>query len=323
MFSIIIPLYNKAAYIERAIQSVLSQTYQKFELIVVNDGSSDNSLEIAQKFLISNTKCKLIDQENQGVSVARNNGVKVAVYDYIAFLDADDWWEQTYLEEMSRLTEEFPGAGMFGSGYYIVKNRNKQIAPVGINTGFDKGVVNYFSTYSTTLCMPFWTGATIIQKSIFELEHGFKPELKLGEDFDLWVRIALKYPVVLLNKPLSNYNQDVELTNRAIGQKLYEPREHMLFTDYGELNNNIEFRLLYERLALYGLIPYYLSSKNSSEVTQILNSTDWRNHAFKYRLYYILFPKLVLKAWMFFLSLGSKIKQILIKFLQPFFNKSV
>jgi len=320
LFSIIIPLYNKAAYIERAIQSVLSQTYQKFELIVVNDGSSDNSLEIAQKFLISNTKCKLIDQENQGVSVARNNGVKVAVYDYIAFLDADDWWEQTYLEEMSRLTEEFPGAGMFGSGYYIVKNRNKQIAPVGINTGFDKGVVNYFSTYSTTLCMPFWTGATIIQKSIFESAHGFKSQLKLGEDFDLWVRIAMKYPVVLLNKPLSNYNQDVELTNRAIGQKLYEPLEHMLFTDYGELNDNVEFRFLYERLALYGLIPYYLTGKNSCEVTHILNSINWRNHAFKYRLYYVFFPKLVLKAWMLFLSLGSKIKQKLIRNFTAFFQ---
>ena len=107
MFSIIIPLYNKAAYIEKAIRSVMCQTYQEFEVIVVDDGSTDESFAqlsvISQQLSVEEPdkfiKIKIVQQENQGVSTARNNGVKLAKYDYIAFLDADDWWEPTFLRE--------------------------------------------------------------------------------------------------------------------------------------------------------------------------------------------------------------------------------
>ena len=253
MFSVIIPLYNKAAYIEKAIQSVLTQTYQEFELIVVDDGSTDNPLPpnggsaaerlgklgfltppILLPHLGVGGSVRIVEQENQGVSTARNNGVKLAKYEYIAFLDADDTWEPTYLEEIKRLIEAFPEVGIYGSGYFIVKNGTKQSAPIGVESNFDRGLINYCRVYAKTLCMPLWTGATILKKTIFEKEHGFKPELKLGEDFDLWIRVATKYPVAFLNIPLANYNQDVELVNRAIGEKLYQPEEHMLFTDYGE-----------------------------------------------------------------------------------------
>ena len=108
MFSVIIPLYNKAAYIEKAINSVLAQNFKEFELIIVNDGSTDDSFSkltvICNRLSVENpeifNKIKIVQQENQGVSTARNNGVKIAKYDYIAFLDADDWWESTFLEEM-------------------------------------------------------------------------------------------------------------------------------------------------------------------------------------------------------------------------------
>jgi glycosyltransferase involved in cell wall biosynthesis len=318
----------------KAINSVLSQTYREFELIVVNDGSTDDSLNVVQTFFKSPLGdlgvfspplggWGVLTQSNLGVSIARNNGVKVAKYDYIAFLDADDWWEPTYLEEMKSLIEEFPQAGIYGSGYFLIKNGVKRVAPVGVEEDFKKGEINYWRTYSNTLCMPLTSISTIILKQIFLSEKGFNPVLKLGEDFDLWIRVVMKYPVVFLNKPLSNYNQDVDLQHRAIGGKLYEPHEHMLFTDYSVFQSNTEFRYLYERLALYGLLPYYLSGKNLNEVTSILNSINWRNHAFKYRLYYVVFPKLVLKAWMISLSLSSKIKQKLIRFLQPFFTKIV
>jgi len=316
LFSIILPLYNKAAYVENTIGSVLSQTYQKFELIIVNDGSTDNPLPPKGGPIVHRLICfgdliekvKFIEQENQGASVARNNGVKIAKYDYIAFLDADDSWEPTYLEEMKNLIEAYPEAGIYGSGYYLVKNKKKRIAPIGIDPDFDKGIIDYYKLYAKTLCMPLWTGATIIRKSIFELENGFKPALKLGEDFDLWVRVAIKYPVAFLNKTLANYNQDVELSGRAIGGKLYEPREHMLFTDYGVLNTNSDFRYLYESLAVYGLLPYYLANKNKKEVNSILSGINWKQHEFKYRLYYRILPKGLVKLYMKFLKLGSILK---------------
>jgi glycosyltransferase involved in cell wall biosynthesis len=317
LFSVIIPLYNKAAYIERAIQSVLSQTFQEFELIVVDDGSTDDpfvQLSVISHQLSVNApeihkKIRVIQQQNQGVSMARNNGVKLAKYEYIAFLDADDSWEPTYLEEMNGLIAAYPEAGIYGSSYYIVKNGKKRIAPIGIDRGFESGLINYCQVYSKTLCMPLWTGATIIRKSIFDHENGFNPRLKLGEDFDLWIRVATKYPVAFLNKPLANYHQDVDLSNRAIGEKLYEPHEHMLFTDYTGLKNNPDFVYLYERLALYGLLPYYLKGKNKKEVEVILAQIYWEQHELKYKLYYKIFPKQLVLKYQELMRLGSKIKR--------------
>lgn len=321
MFSVIIPLYNKAAYIERAIQSVLSQTFQEFELIVVDDGSTDDSFVqlsvISQQLSVESPeihkKVRVIQQQNQGVSTARNNGVKLAKYDYIAFLDADDNWEPTYLEDMNSLIAAYPDAGIYGSSYFIVKNGKKRIAPIGVEQNFDRGLINYCQVYSKTLCMPLWTGATILKKSIFEEEHGFKPGLKLGEDFDLWVRVGTKHPAAFLNRSLANYNQDVDMVNRAIGEKLYLPQEHMLFTDYDELKNNPDFVYLYERLALYGLIPYYLKGINKAEVEVILSQIHWEQHELKYRLKYIFLPKIFILLWENVLKYGVVLKRSIFK----------
>lgn len=310
MFSIIIPLYNKSAYIEKAIDSVLGQTLNEFELIVVNDGSTDDGLEKVLHY--TDNRIRLINQQNSGVSTARNTGVKAAKYDYIAFLDADDWWEPTYLEEMKKLIEDFPEAGIYGSGYFLVKNGQKRIAPIGVKTNFKKGFINYCQVYANTLCMPLWTGATIIKKSVFSSETGFKPNLRLGEDFDLWIRVALKHPVAFLNKPLANYNQDIDLSNRAVGSRLYLPEQHMLFTDYSKMHENIDFRFLFERLAVYGLLSYYLAKKNELEVKTILSGIHWENHAFKYYLYYRLFPKTIVRLWIRCMSAGSKVKKMIL-----------
>ena len=151
MFSVIIPLYNKAPYVEKAIRSVLNQTFKEFELIVVDDGSTDDSLSVAKNCLLQTINYKLIEQHNQGVSTARNNGVKQAKYPYICFLDADDWWSPTFLEEMKALIDEFPDAGIYGSSYYIVKNGRQRVAPIGVDNDFSKGLIDYFRVYAKTL----------------------------------------------------------------------------------------------------------------------------------------------------------------------------
>ena len=312
MFSIIIPLYNKALYLEKAVRSVLNQSFRDFELIVVNDGSTDNSLEVAKGLQADTADFQIVDQNNAGVSTARNNGVKHAKYPYICFLDADDWWEPTFLEEMKGLIRAFPEAGIYGSSYYIVKHQQKRIAPIGVEDGFKRGLIDYCRVYAKTLCMPLTSISVVIPTSVFEQEHGFKPALKLGEDFDLWLRIAMKYPVAFLNKPLAYYNQDVELVNRAIGEKLYEPHQHMLFSDYGALMQQLDFRFLYERLALYGLLPYYISGKNKTEVKSIISAVDWKQHATKYRIYYKILPRWIVKIWFRFKKFGSVIKKKLI-----------
>lgn len=318
MFSIIIPLYNKATYIEKAIQSVFDQTYFEYELIIINDGSTDRSLEVVTNFINSHNfpskfgNWNVINQKNAGVSSARNNGVKAAKNKYIAFLDADDWWEPDYLKEMKKLIENFPTAGVYGSSYYKVKKGQNIIANVGVEPAFINGLINYCQVYAKSLYQPICTSAAIIKKKIFENEHGFTLTLKLGEDFDLWLRVSMKYPVAFLNKPLAYYNQDVDQANRAIGSKLYEPNEHMLFTDYGNLMYNTDFRILYEVLAVYGLLPYYLFRKNKKEVDRILSGIHWKNHAFKYRLQYRILPKLLVRSWLKIKMYGSNVKTYLI-----------
>lgn len=310
MFSIIIPLYNKAPYIEKAIESVLSQTFQEFELIVIDDGSTDNSLEVLKKCDLSKIDCKIISQTNSGVSTARNNGVKLAKHDYIAFLDADDWWDAQYLHEMKVLIEEFPEAAMFGCSYYKVKNGRNNLAEIKFDKKTERGLINYCQLYAKSLWMPLWTGSVIIRKNVFIVENGFNPKLKLGEDFDLWIRIAMKYPIAFMKKSLAYYNQDVDINNRALSKKLYEPEQHMLFTDYGEWMLNKDFKLMYDKLAVYGLLPYFLADKNKNYVENIIKNINWKDHAFKYKIYYKILPKNVVKLWFDGFKILSKIKNI-------------
>ncbi len=319
MFSIIIPLYNKAPYIEKALSSVFSQTYKAFEVIVVNDGSTDRSLEVVQQFQNSITQqlnnsttqpLTIVSQKNQGVSTARNNGVKLAQYPYICFLDADDWWKPAFLEEMKRLIEAYPQAGIYGSSYFKVKNGQHIPADIGVDKGFTQGLINYYKVYAKTLWMPLTSISVVIPKQVYQALNGFKPTLKLGEDFDLWVRIALKYPVAFFNKPLVYYNQDVELDNRAVStQKFYKPEEHMLFTNYGAIMDNKDFRFLYERLSLYALLPYYINKINRVEVKNIIASIDFSKHEKKYLYYYKCLPLQVVKYYFMLLTLASRIKR--------------
>jgi glycosyltransferase involved in cell wall biosynthesis len=278
----------------------------------VNDGSEDSGALLVDKLFQELTPpaggWNIITQKNSGVSTARNNGVKSAKYNYIAFLDADDWWEPDFLLEMTKLIEQYPEAGIYGCNYYFVKNNLLRIAPLGIEPQFNVGLINYLQVYAKTLCMPLTSISVVIPKSVYEAEHGFNMNLKLGEDFDLWVRIATKYPVAFTNKPLAYYNQDVVLSDRAVNKRLYEASEHMLFSDYGYLMQDEDFRYLYERLALYGLLPYYLAGKNRAEVDSIISSITWSQHETKYKFYYLYLPRWIVKCWFTVLKFGSEVK---------------
>jgi len=264
-FSVIIPLYNKAPYVAKAIGSVLAQTFTGYELVVVDDGSRDNSAEMAAKAMDGRPDCRLIRQENAGVSMARNNGVAASQGDYLCFLDADDWWEPTFLEEMSKLIEEFPDAGIYGTGYTIVNEtkHKTRVAPIGVEAGFGKGYINYCQVYAKTLAMPLTSISVSIPRSVFDGTHGFPKGIKLGEDFLLWIHIALKHKVAFLNKSLAFYNQDVDVSNRGVGH-LYKPEEHMLW-NLADLEpseqSNADYKQLVDNLRTYGLYPYFLSRK--------------------------------------------------------------
>lgn len=289
-FSVIIPLYNKASYVAKAIESVLSQTFTDYELIIVDDGSKDDSFAIALKAIEGRGNCHIYRQQNAGVSVARNIGVAFSQGEHLCFLDADDWWDSHFLEEMSNLIEEFPDAGIYGTNYIIV-NETKgktRVSPIGVELDFEKGYINYCQVYSKTLAMPLWTGAVCIPRGIFEEMKGFPQGIKLGEDFLLWIHIALKYKVVLLNKPLAFYNQDVDLKNRGT-HRLYPPQNHMMW-HLGDLEpyekTNADYKRLVDMLRLFSF-KYYLDNKRYySDVQVELKKVDWCHQKWTTALYY-------------------------------------
>lgn len=290
-FSIIIPLYNKAPYVPKAIESVLAQTFNDFELIIVDDGSKDNSAEIAAQVIEGHTNCHLIRQNNAGVSAARNNGVAASKGDYLCFLDADDWWDPRFLEEMAVLIKEFPDAGIYGTNYTIVNEtkHKTRVAQIGVDTYFEKGYFNYCEVYAKTLYMPLWTGAVCIPHCVFERMGGFPKGIKLGEDFMLWIRIALKYKVVFLNKPLAYYNQDVEVTERGVKTKGYDPDSFMTFHFdclAEDEKTNPELKVLLDKMRVYSLLRFRFENVYSERVEAEIAKVDFSNVDKIYRFYY-------------------------------------
>lgn len=315
LFSVIIPLYNKAAYVAKAIHSVLAQSFSDYELIVVDDGSKDDSVIVATKVVEGHDCCRIIRQENAGVSMARNKGVAVSTGDYLCFLDADDWWEPTFLEELSNLIKEFPVAGIYGANYTIVNEtkHKTRVAPLGMGKDFKKGYINYCQVYAKTLAMPLTSISVAIPRNVFNEMNGFPRGIKLGEDFLLWIHIALKYKVAFLNKPLAYYNQDVDAANRGVGH-LYQPHEHMLWnlTDLEpHEKTNEDYKKLIDRMRVNGLLKYYASSEYHLFAKEELAKVNWDDDELKHVGLYRL-PRLLVKLIIDIGRFGSQVKQIII-----------
>lgn len=311
-FSVVVPLFNKAPYVVKTLKSVFDQTYRDFELIVIDDGSTDDSLSVVHSVM---NNCvvpyKLVHQENAGVSTARNKGVALSHGEYICFLDADDWWAPSFLEKMDELISDYPDAGIYGTNYYYIKNGRQRIC-VTASTGY----INYCQVYSAGLVMPLTSITVAINSIVFNEFGGFKPNLKLGEDFDLWIRIALRYKVAFLNEPLAFYNQDSCPEWRGTKQ-FVEPQYHMLWNlDYlsDEERINPDYKKLIDGLRTYSLLPYYLSRQYHDAARKELDKVDWGMQPRGTRSLYGQ-PLFFLKCRQVFLKFGSHVKQWLIKHL--------
>ena len=194
--SVVIPLYNKAPYIKRAIDSILSQTVQDFEIIVINDGSIDGGEKIVEEYCDS--RILLINQENRGVSATRNRGVEMASSELIAFLDADDEWLPEFLETILRLRKEFPDAGMYGTGYVQI-TQDKHIVKIYHPDLGDRKLTSFFSAkmdFCNGVGMLISTSGMAVDKLIYQTVGGFPEGYKMCEDRALRGKIALVSDVV-------------------------------------------------------------------------------------------------------------------------------
>jgi glycosyltransferase involved in cell wall biosynthesis len=203
-FTVIIPLFNKENFIENTLNSVLSQTFADFEVLIVNDGSTDSSVEIIKKF--TDPRISYFSKENQGVSSARNYGVEKANTNHISFIDADDYWYPGFLEEMFKNIKRHSGQKVFSAAIEIATSNKVFPAQYSITKTHDCEIVNYFSASSkeTIIC----TSCAVFNKSVFEEIGNFDIQIKSGQDTDLWVRIGLVYPVVFSWKVLARYVYD-------------------------------------------------------------------------------------------------------------------
>lgn len=213
--SVVIPLYNKQNSIVPTLQSVLAQTYQNYEVIIVDDGSTDNSAQVVEDFINSLPSREgqgigLTRKPNGGVSSARNRGIQEAKYDYIALLDGDDLWDEHYLEEQVKLIQDFPEAKMWGVNYADIIDGKIYPYQQGMGKDYCGYVEDYFGTSHADL---FCSSSVVLTKQIAQ-EVGLQDErMAYSEDLDFWYRIILHAKVVYCDKVLSFYNKDAE--NRA------------------------------------------------------------------------------------------------------------
>lgn len=205
MISVVIPLYNKVATIERAVNSVLAQTVQDFELIVVNNGSTDGGEEVVRR--MTDPRIRLIEQDNQGVSMARNRGVAEATSDWVAFLDADDEWKSTFLETVIHLSTTYPDCAVCATAYQRC-NAKGEFSDIRLNSVPDQDTFildNYFEVASLS-DPPFCSISVMVKKEALASVGGFPKGVHQGEDLLTWARLAASYKIAYCTIPQSIFH---------------------------------------------------------------------------------------------------------------------
>jgi glycosyltransferase involved in cell wall biosynthesis len=214
-FSVVIPLYNKEKEIIRTLESVFSQIKKPYEVIVVDDGSTDSGLQLVkQKF---GNRVKLISQQNSGVSVARNNGIREACCPYICLLDADDEWLPEYLDEVKRLITHFPAASFYSTNIIYQDENGKSIpSSIGVSRDYFGVIEDFPLTFSDGYGL-ISSSSACIRKEIFESGIIFPEGEKRGEDLYYWLRLGMTGSLAFSAKPLVRVNLNAQ--NRSIKQK--------------------------------------------------------------------------------------------------------
>lgn len=261
MISVIIPLYNKSKSIKNTLNSVLSQSFQDFEIIVVDDGSTDGSADVVRE--IEDDRIKLICKENSGVCSARNRGIIEAKYDYIALLDADDGWENDYLAEQVKLIHDFPEAAMWGINFAELYN-GKLIRelPTGLPKGFRGVVEGYFdkTLQNGRVSDLFCSSSVVLRKSAFEIAGMFDERIKYSEDIDMWYRIIVDVPVVFYDRYMCFYYYDAD--NRAMNRPRKLKNWLPYFVDkYSKYKGKEPFYTFIERWCAVRIKQIYFNDK--------------------------------------------------------------
>ncbi|UXH79500.1 glycosyltransferase family 2 protein [Roseateles amylovorans] len=227
-FSVVIPLYNKEGQIARAIDSVLAQSFQDFEIVVVDDGSKDRSAQVVAAY--ADPRVRLHRQANGGVSVARNRGVELARSDTVAFLDGDDAWFPDHLDRLWQMRTAHPDAVAWALNYFVVDVAGGKTP--GVTVVSEPRVLltpeNFFriARHGT----PVFSSAVAVSRAAIQRVGGFPAGIRLGEDIDTWIRLLFIGTIVFDSKPGPCYHADGD--NRALVN--HAPPARYVFFDTDE-----------------------------------------------------------------------------------------
>jgi glycosyltransferase involved in cell wall biosynthesis len=242
--SVVIPLYNKESYIAGALNSIFSQTSQDFEVIVVDDGSTDGGTEIVKE--CQDPRIRLIQQENKGVSAARNRGIEAARSELIAFLDADDEWLPLFIETILRLRSLYPNAGLYGTAYEV-HYPGSIVQKVYNKSEGERLLSSFFGALVEFGSAIFNSSSSAAPKDVLIGVGGYPLGVKWNEDGTLWGKIALQYPIAYSPEICSIYRQYTESNSIGITEYLENPFVQYLSTiPKNELSKISYFRDLME-----------------------------------------------------------------------------
>ncbi|NEQ79824.1 MAG: glycosyltransferase family 2 protein [Moorea sp. SIO2I5] len=265
--TVVIPAYNAMEYLPKTVESVLAQTLADFELLIINDGSSDHIVQWASQ--IADPRVKLISQENQGVSVARNTGIAQAQGKYIAFLDADDLWKPTKLEKQVSCLEEYPEAGLVYTWTALVDQQGKPTKSVIAfhqegNVWEQILVVDMIGNGSSVM----------VRRSCFETVGMFDPNLSSAADRDMWIRIAANYLFAVVKEPLTLWRQHPSSMSKRREEMIQDSRQAI------EKNfQSVPSELLYLRNRSYSYLNLY-QAWNSVDQGNYKEAIHFRRQAF-------------------------------------------
>ncbi len=264
-FSVVIPLYNKKPHIKRSVCSVLNQSYQNFELIVVDDGSSDGSLDELKN--INDKRLKVFKQENAGVSSARNLGIKKSNADYVAFLDADDEWSILFLENICEMYRLFPDKGMYATAYKLVDDNMEILKVIKKEEEIFK-IEDYFQEFIDLKAPVNDSSATVIKKDLLFTVGLYPEDMKNFEDWTVSFKVALIEDVIYTQKVLSSvYLDTINRSSQGVNNLI-------LLNFYDKLTIYIE-NFIIENQLHRGSIDLVLQKKAQGFMNAAIKNKQW------------------------------------------------
>ena len=279
-FTVIIPLYNKENYIEKALQSIFNQTFTNYELLIINDVSTDSSVEKVIPFLSENVKL-IHHEKNSGLSVARNTGIAHASTNYITFLDGDDVWKPTFLETIHQLIVNFPEARIFGTNYEEVYP-SKTYQPHNGSNELSNGFTGYLNFFKINVRQGIYNhGSVCFHKEVYEKVGNYNPEIKFSNDIDFNIRANYHFKLAYSNTVQMSYLMEVQhqITRNSILHKKIP--NYDVYENWAKQNPDLKKHLDFFR---YVLAKKLKKDGDTTDWKKIVQSIDAKNLNWKQRI---------------------------------------